>query len=62
MADVPEFQNALLRFVKASYSEVLTSIRDTKKLEPDTEELLKKAITECVSDFGATHSLVTEEA
>lgn len=62
VADVPEFQNALLRFVKASYSEVLTSIRDTKKLEPDTEELLKKAITECVSDFGATHSLVTEEA
>lgn len=62
VADVPDFQNALLRFVKASYSEVLTSIRDTKKLEPDTEELLKKAITECVSDFGATHSLVTEEA
>lgn len=62
VADVPEFQNALLRFVKASYSEVLTSIRDTKKLEPDTEELLKKAIAECVSDFGATHSLVTEEA
>lgn len=62
VADVPDFQNALLRFVKASYSEVLTSIRDTKKLESDTEELLKKAITECVSDFGATHSLVTEEA
>lgn len=62
VADVPDFQNALLRFVKASYSEVLISIRDTKKLEPDTEELLKKAITECVSDFGATHSLVTEEA
>lgn len=62
VADVSVFQEELLRFIKANYSEVLTSIRDTKKLEEATEDLLKKAILECIQAFGSTHTLVEEEA
>lgn len=62
VADVPAFQEDLLKYVHSNYSEVLTSILDKKQLEKDTEEVLKKAITECVANFGATHSLVEEEA
>ena len=60
--DVPAFQDDLLRYVKANYPTILTDIATSKKLEPATEETLKKAITECVDAFGATHTLIKEGA
>ena len=44
---------------KANYKEIITTIEETKKLDEATEELLKKAIPECVENFGTTHTLVT---
>lgn len=59
--DVSAFQSDLLNYVKSNYSEIITDITNSKKLESSTEELLKKAIKECVENFGTTHSLVVEE-
>ena len=60
--DVPAFQDALLQYVHGNYANVLASIRDTKKLEEDTEKTLQQAILECIDVFGATHELLPEEA
>ncbi len=60
--DITEFQAELLRFVKSNYNEIISAINTSKKLEEDTENTLKKAITECIENFGATHTLVSEEA
>ena len=60
--DVPAFQDALLHYVHGDYANVLASIRDTKKLEEDTEKTLQQAILECIDVFGATHELLPEEA
>lgn len=57
--DVLEFENELVRYIKANYKEIITTIEKTKKLDEATEELLKKAIPECVENFGTTHTLVT---
>ena len=57
--DVLEFENELVRYIKANYKEIITTIEETKKLDEATEELLKKAIPECVENFGTTHTLVT---
>ena len=62
VADVPAFQAELLRYVHSNYADILTSIATSKKLDEATEEQLKKAITECIQAFGATHTLVAEEA
>ena len=37
----------------ARYFEALEAIRTTGKLEKDTEEAMKKAITEVLQQFGA---------
>ena len=60
--DVPAFQDALLHYIHGNYANVLASIRDTKKLEEDTEKTLQAAILECIDVFGATHELLPEEA
>ena len=60
--DVTAFQDALLQYVHGNYANILASIRDTKKLEEDTEQTLKTAILECIDLFGATHELLPEEA
>ena len=60
--DVPAFQDALLQYVHGNYANILASIRDTKKLEEDTEKTLQQAILECIDVFGATHELLPEEA
>ena len=60
--DVTAFQHALLQYVHGNYANILASIRDTKKLEEDTEQTLKTAILECIDLFGATHELLPEEA
>ena len=53
VARVPEFELQLKEFMDARYSNVLEAIRATGKLESETEELLKTALTELVADFTA---------
>ncbi|MBE6958273.1 MAG: F0F1 ATP synthase subunit alpha [Ruminococcaceae bacterium] len=50
---IPEFQLQLQEFMDNRYSSVLEAIRATGKLESDTEESLKKALSELVADFTA---------
>ena len=50
---VPEFELQLREFMDSRYSAVLEAIRTTGKLEADTEETLKTALQELVSDFTA---------
>lgn len=46
-SEVLTFEKELFRFVDTKYPEIPKSIRETKELKPETEELLKKAIEEC---------------
>ena len=50
---VPEFQLRLQEHMDNRYGAVLDAIRETGKLESDTEEALKTALTELVADFTA---------
>ena len=50
--DIPEFELQLREFMEARYENVLTAIRTTGKLEPDTEDTLKEAITKLLQNFG----------
>ena len=50
---IPEFEDRLFRFLDGSqYNSLLTAIRQTGKLESDTEEALKAALTQLVSQFN----------
>ena len=53
VAKVPEFELQLHEFMENRYGAVLEAIRATGKLEPDTEEALKTALTELLKDFAA---------
>ena len=53
VAKVPEFELRLREFMDNRYSAVLDAICTTGKLEADTEETLKTALTELVQDFTA---------
>ena len=59
--DVLSFEAELLRFIKANYPEIITNIETSKKIEEETENLLKQAIPECVEAFGSTHTLVSRK-
>jgi len=48
---IPEFEKRLEEFMDAKYYDVLTAIRTSGKLETETEEKLKTALTELVSEF-----------
>ena len=49
---IPEFELQLEEFLENSqYSSVLTASRTTGKLEPETEEMLKQALTQILADF-----------
>ena len=51
-ASIAEFEARLREFMEAShYSSVLTAIRETGKLEKDTEEDLKAALNELLVEF-----------
>ena len=50
---VPEFELRLQEFMNSRYYDVLDAIRTSGKLEPDTEETLKIALTELLKDFTA---------
>ena len=54
LAQVPEFERRLEEHMQTRHFAVLDAIRDTGKLEADTEELLKAAITELVAEFIPT--------
>jgi len=45
--EVLDFEKKLFKFVDSRYPDIPKSIRETKELKPETEELLKKAIEEC---------------
>ena len=49
---IPEFEKRLYEFMDNRYENVLEAIRSTGKLEKDTEETLKTAITELLTEFG----------
>ena len=61
VADVLSFEAELLRYVKANYPEIITNIETSKKIDEETENLLKQAIPECVEAFGSTHTLVSRK-
>ena len=49
---IPEFEKRLEEHMENLHSEVLEAIRSTGKLEPETEEALKKALEELVAQFN----------
>ncbi len=49
---VKPFEAGLLKYVHDKYPDVVENIRTTKKLAPDVQETLRKAITEFASQFG----------
>ena len=52
---IPEFEARLNEFMEnGQYSHVLTAIRTTGKLEKDTEEALKAALSELLKEFQPT--------
>ena len=50
---IPEFQQRLQEFMDNRYGDILDTIRTTGKLEKDTEEKLKSALTELTKEFSA---------
>ena len=50
--DIPEFERRLYEYLDVRYEDMLNTIRTTGKLEKDTEETLKTAITELLTEFG----------
>ena len=48
---IPEFQLRLHSFMEQKYAAVLEAIRSTGKLESDTEEMLKAALSELLKEF-----------
>ena len=49
---IPEFEKRLEEHMENLHSDVLEAIRSTGKLEPETEEALKKALEELVAQFN----------
>ena len=52
MEQVPEFEKRLQEFMDIRYSDVLEAIRSSGKLEKETEEGIKQALTELLKEFG----------
>ncbi len=46
-SQVLAFEKVLFQYIDTKYPEIPKSIRETKEMKPETEELLKKAIEEC---------------
>ena len=53
VSDIPEFQKRLVESMDSQHFEVLDTLRSTGKLETDTEEILKSAISHVVEEFTA---------
>jgi F-type H+/Na+-transporting ATPase subunit alpha len=54
VADVARFESELIEHVKASHDDILTEIRETKKLSDDTRDKLVGVINEFKKGFAAT--------
>ncbi len=54
VSQIPGFETRLYQFMDNRYESVLTAIRTTGKLEKDTEETLKTALTELLTEFNTT--------
>ena len=52
LSQIPEFEKRLEEFMDTRYEGVLTAIRQTGKLESDTEEQLKAALNELLDQFN----------
>ena len=52
LEQVPEFEKRLEEFMDARYEHVLQAIRSTGKLETDTEQALKEALTGLLAEFS----------
>ncbi len=50
---IPEFETRLYEFMDNRHSNVLEAIRTSGKLEPETEEALKAALSELLTEFVA---------
>ena len=48
---VQEFESGLLDFIDTKYREIYAAIRDTKVISDETDELIRKAITEFKAQF-----------
>ena len=48
---IPEFQARLFEFMDNRHEDVLKAIRETGKLEKDTENALKAALDELLAEF-----------
>ena len=53
VAQVPEFEKALHAFMEEKHFDVLSAIRESGKLEPETEEKLKTALSDLRKEFIA---------
>jgi len=54
LEQIPEFELRLYEFMDNRYADVLKAIRTTGKLEPDTEEALKEALSALLKEFTAS--------
>ena len=52
-SDIGRFEKELFEFVDAKYPEIPAAIKDEKVISDATEEVLKKAIKECIEEFKA---------
>lgn len=52
VSQVPEFEVRLQEYMENRYPQVLEAIRGTGKLEPETEQSLKTALSELVAQFA----------
>ncbi|MEN3973323.1 F0F1 ATP synthase subunit alpha [Sphingomicrobium sp. XHP0235] len=50
--DVTRYEAAMLSFMRSEHADVLTTIRETKKLEDDTADKLKSALSEFGKQFA----------
>ena len=53
LEQIPEFERRLYEFMDNRHADVLSAIRTTGKLEPDTEEALKEALSTLLKEFTA---------
>ncbi len=52
--DVRDFESALYEYAEATYPAIYNNIKETGALSPETEEMMKAAITECRAKFLET--------
>ena len=53
VSKIAQFQQALFEYMDEKYADVLAAIRSTGKLEPETEDGLKKALSGLLEEFAA---------